>query len=322
MKQKPKISVVVPVYNVAQYIRKCIESILCQTYKNLEIIIIDDGSTDVSADICENISHCDSRVRLIRQTHCGVAVMRNVGIDISTGDYIGFVDSDDWIAPDMIEMLYQNAEKYDADISECAIRNARMDETDNILSEEKTISPLVVLEGIDKIIDNMHRSNHSMCNKLFRAYLFEGIRLPQGRIYEDLATTYRLIDRANKIVISQKEKYFYVSRGGSITRQNFIISHTDVLWASEQRYQYIVGKYPELEKECRKYILSNLIWVIKKAYKDCYLENHTEELQEIVDSLRVYDYHDCGLSKEQVSALRFMFRGLKSYIAAVKMFAQ
>ncbi len=321
MGQMPKISVVVPVYNVEHYVEKCIDSILRQTYRNLEIFLVDDGSTDGSRKKCEQYLSIDDRIQLICQTNQGLSAARNAAIDKATGDYIGFVDSDDWIASDLFEVLYRNAEEYHADISECAAKI--VSETENVIpNDEEEEASLVVLEGIEKLLDNMHRSNHSMWGKLFRASLFEGIRMPEGRIYEDLATTYRLIDRANKIVVSPREKYYYVSRSSSITRQKFNIHHMDVLWASEQRYHYIVEKYPELEKECRNYILANVIWAVNKAYMDGYLEDriHIEELQEIIDSLRVYDYRDCGLTKEQETALRFIFRSLKSYAATVKMF--
>ncbi len=320
MEQNPKISVVVPVYNVEHYVEKCFDSILNQTYHNLEIIIINDGSTDGSRDKCEKYLRTDDRVQLICKRHEGIAAARNAAVERATGEYIGFVDSDDWIAPDMYEMLYRNAVDYNADISECAVKEIYG--SDNISTESEVEAAPIIYEGIEKLFDNIHRANNSLCNKLFRTSLFEGIRFPEGRIFEDLATTYRLIERANKIVVSSKEKYCYIFRNNSITHIKFDIHHMDVIWASIQRYQYITEKYPELEKECRNNVFTNLIWVINKAYINGYLENHTEELQEIVDSLRVYDYHDCGLSKEQESALRFMFRGLKSYYSALKMFAR
>lgn len=318
MNSLPKISIIVPVYNVEKYLRQCIESILTQTYTNLEIIIVNDGSTDESGKICSEYASMDSRIKYISQENHGISMARNTAIDVSTGEYIGFIDGDDWIAADMYDVLYENAVNYSADISECSIKS--VDEGTRKTGVQDTNISVTVLEGIDKIKDNMIRSTHSMCNKLFHKQLFEGIRLPKGKIYEDLFTTYKLIDKANRIVVLSKEGYYYVSHPDSITRSSFNIRHMDVIDASIERYHYITNRYPNLERECRNYILSNLIWGIDKAYKDGFLENHIDEIKQYVDIVKVYDFNNCAMTREQINTLRLIFSNLKTYIAARKMF--
>lgn len=210
----PLISVIVPVYKVENYLRRCIESIQAQTYRNLEIILVDDGSPDNCGAICDEYASGDERIHVIHKANGGLSDARNTGINVARGEYLGFIDSDDFIANDMYELLYQRIIEENADISICdaAVTNdgEKATFTD---SEAKDI-----FEGEDILLAMIYRNRFTVntWNKLYRRELFQNIRFPKGMLYEDLATTYKLMMQAKCVVYSHSKKYAYVQRNGSI----------------------------------------------------------------------------------------------------------
>ena len=301
----PKISIVVPVYNVEAYVSKCIESIMHQDYENIEIIVVDDGSTDTSSKICEQYARSDNRIRLIHQENQGLSMARNNGIDIAAGEYIGFVDSDDWIKPDMYSTLYNNAAEHDADIS-IGNFNYVMPSGEHIpFANENT--GVKVFEGIYKVAHNIRTTNNFAWNKLYRKSLFDNIRFPKGKTFEDIFTMYKLIDAANKIVVSAESKYYYVRRDSSITMSPFNISHLDNTEAYIERYRYISSKYPQLESTCRKQIFTSAIWVMSKLYWTSDKELFNKVSAHIKNMIHEYDYKNCGLSLEYKNRLETYF---------------
>lgn len=210
------ISVVVPVYNVEDYIHKCVDSIINQTYRNLEIILVDDGSTDNSGRICDEYAEIDERIKVIHKENGGLSDARNAGIDISKGDYLGFVDSDDYIDADMYRILMNNMKNADADISTC-VRIMYTGDDSIPLCEENTT---VCLNSYDAIKDlfTKNRFVYPMAwDKLYKREMFSNIRFPVGRLYEDAAVMYHIFEKADKIVATEKQMYYYVKRQGSIT---------------------------------------------------------------------------------------------------------
>ncbi len=302
----PKISIIVPVYNVEQYVAKCIESIVNQDYRNLEIIIIDDGSTDRSREICEYYALTDTRIRLVRQVNQGLAMARNNGIDISTGEYIGFVDSDDWIKPDMYSTLYNNAVEHNADISIVNFYYVMASGEYIPFSNENTGTK--VFGGVYKIAHNIRTTNNFAWNKLYRKSLFDTIRFPKGKIFEDIFTMYKLIDASNKIVLSSECKYYYARRDNSITLSSFNMSHLDNIEAYIERYRYISSKYSKLESICRRQIFTSVIWVLNKVYITGNAELYNQVLTHIKDMIQGFDYSNCGLSLEHKEALEAYLR--------------
>ena len=301
----PKISIIVPVYNVENYVSKCIESIINQTYKNLEIIIVNDGSTDRSGDICEYYAKQDDRIILIHQDNQGLSMARNNALDIISGDYVGFVDSDDWIESNMYGVLYINSVTYDADISMCNFYY--VSESEELLPYSRENRGIKVFTGIYKLVHNIRLFNSCVWNKLYKQYLFNDTRFPRGKLFEDIFVTHRLVDNANKVVLSSECKYYYLHRETGITLSPFNIRQMDNLEAYIERYKYISAKYSALEKTYRKHIFLSLLWLMNNAYRDNKIEIFKEGLIKYMDIIKCYDFSDCGLYTEQTNILKLLF---------------
>jgi glycosyltransferase involved in cell wall biosynthesis len=208
------ISVIVPVYNTADYLNTCFSSVACQEEVDFEVIIIDDGSTDDSPGICDEWQKKDRRFRVIHQKNSGQAAARNHGIDAATGDYVAFVDSDDYISSDYLKEQLGALKKNNADIVLCGYMEHKP-------NGERTLGPIEdeVLDrnsALEKLIrDDTFKS--LCCARMFKKTLFDGIRFPEGRNYEDLATNYRLFDKADRVCAISKTLYHYQIREGSMS---------------------------------------------------------------------------------------------------------
>ena len=223
------ISVIVPVYNVEKYLEKCIESILNQTYKNIEVILINDGSTDKSGEICEELVQRDIRVKVIHKKNEGLSSARNEGIEKAIGEYIAFLDSDDYIIPESYEYLYKLSQKYYADIVSANFK--RIDENDfdvvekiieednkKIEVEEKKLKKENVLDILYGTEEHAYIQQVVVWNKLYKSHLFHNIRFPKGKLHEDEFTTFRIFSEAENIVMSTKIIHGYMQTKNSIMR--------------------------------------------------------------------------------------------------------
>ena len=235
-----KVSVIVAAYNIEDYIVKCLESIANQTYKNLEVIVVDDGSNDNTGKLADEFAENDNRFIVIHKENGGVSSARNKGIDVASGDFIGFVDGDDTIEVDMYEMLVNNAIKYDADISHCGYKVIESNketlfyDTKQIIIQDRKKGLVDLFEGT--IIEP------SLCNKIFKRSLVKEVRLDESiKINEDLYFNVVLFDKSNKSVFEDKPKYYYMKRQNSATTSsiNNVRRITDPL----KVYEMIVDFY-------------------------------------------------------------------------------
>lgn len=219
MNQMPLISVIVPVYNVEGYLAACINSIIAQTYSNLEIILVDDGSTDSSGSLCDTFAAKDSRIRVIHTANGGLSCARNHGIDISKGDYITFVDSDDTITPDALSTLYSLVNEHNAEIAMATFNDHR-----------NCRGRVVTLPGIDAAARMLYQKDmdSSACNKLYHRNIFNLQKFTEGIYYEDLDFVIRLLPNIDKVAWTDKSLYNYRLRPSSITG-NFSLKRLDVL---------------------------------------------------------------------------------------------
>ena len=198
MENKDLISIIIPVYNVELYLEKCLDSIINQTYKNIEILLVDDGSKDNSGKMCDEYAKKDNRIKVIHKENGGLSSARNCGIKNSNGKYLTFVDSDDIIELDMIESLYHLMNKYDSEIVISNIKNV----FDGIIKKEKETDEIRVLNNIEVLEEMLYGDAYyiSACGKLFKKELFENVEFPLNKVYEDVGTMYKLYDLSNKIV--------------------------------------------------------------------------------------------------------------------------
>ncbi len=241
---KDKISVIVPVYNVEKYLSKCIDSILSQTYKNLEIILVDDGSPDSSPKICDKYKERDNRIKVIHKKNGGLASARNAGMDIATGKYIGFVDSDDMIAEDMYEVLLENMIKSNAEIAVCY----KTDILENLQTGKGIVEELNKTQALKKMVLGIEFGSHA-CDKLFkREILVSDIRFPEGKTYEDLYTIYQWINNSNRIVLCKSNKYYYRLNLESITSAAFSKSNMNLIYGLENLGDFFKKNYGTLVK--------------------------------------------------------------------------
>lgn len=271
-----KVSVIVPIYKVEPYLKRAVASILHQTYHNLEIILVDDGSPDQCGRICDDYAKEDNRITVIHKENGGLSDARNAGLDAAHGEYIVFVDSDDFIAEDYVETLMQCLKKYDADVAMCSYAvtaSVELDESIFKASRDETV------EVCDRreLLNNLYDANHKDAtyfivswNKIYKASLWQDVRFPKGRIHEDEATTYKIYDRAQKGVYLHRPLYGYFTAPSSITRDRFNIKRLQWMDALDDRIVYFEDKTAQLNEEAKqeKEFLEKQIACCKRARAD------------------------------------------------------
>lgn len=250
-----KVSVIVPIYKVEPYLRRAVDSILHQTYHNLEIILVDDGSPDQCGKICDDYAKEDNRISVIHKENGGLSDARNAGLDAAGGEYIVFVDSDDFIAEDYIDTLMQCLKKYDADVamsSYAVTDSVGYDDSIFKAAQDDTV------EVCDRreLLNNLYDANHKDAtyfivswNKIYKASLWKDVRFPKGRIHEDEATTYKIYDRAEKGVYLHRPLYGYFTAPSSITRARFNVKRLQWMDALDDRIAYFEDKIDILLKD-------------------------------------------------------------------------
>lgn len=235
-----KISIIVPVYNLENYLERCVRSLCRQTYENLEIILVDDGSTDSSSRLCDAMAEGDKRIICIHKKNGGLSSARNRGLEKATGSYVLFVDGDDYIHPDMVRDLLESLIRCDVRIGICDYQHFSREED---VENPDTGCADEVLEGEDilRCLYLPERARFIMaCCKLIDRALFEGIRFPEGRYREDEFTTYRLLLKVNKALCVNKRYYYYYQREDSIMHSFQIKRETDYYDALLERHEYLI----------------------------------------------------------------------------------
>lgn len=259
MNGKDLISVIVPVYNVKPYLSRCIESITNQKYRNLEIFLIDDGSTDGSGELCDKFALSDSRIKVVHQENKGQSVARNVGVELSKGKYIAFVDADDVISENYMEVLYENLIKYNADVSVC--RFVRFEKEAKILSHTENIPKIIKKEEVYALLSGIGGDSTPFVvawGKLIRKKIACKLSFLEGKWHEDEFYTNHLFEESECVVETPAELYFYRQRPDSIVgKQNqHDIRHIDIVEAFEKRV-----------KICRKVCNKNLYQQVVASYR-------------------------------------------------------
>lgn len=272
------VSVIVPIYNVQKYLKKCIESIIGQSYKNLEIILVNDGSTDDSPVICEEYKVKDSRITVIHKRNGGLSDARNAGLDICKGKYVFFVDSDDYIHPETIYEMLLQATQNNAEIVECGIYHTV--ENDDTTFAYARCEKIVKVYNHDDAVRNILDYHFSIVawNKLYISSLFNNIRFPVGKLHEDEFIIPFIVDKCQRYITISNQYYAYVQRTGSIMNQQYDKRRLDVIEAHEARLKYFNEKY----KNKYNYIMAYHYFVacmeLKQIMKENYCDSNIQKL--------------------------------------------
>ena len=280
----PLISIIVPVYNMEDYLARCVDSILEQGYQNIEVILINDGSLDRSGKICDHYSSKDKRVRVIHKGNGGLADARNSGLAAARGEYITFIDSDDHVDPGYVRYLYRLLEDNGAAVSVCEFMYE--DTAGNITTHKCSREFLLEFTGEEACINQFYRKDitNFAWGKMFRKELFAGIEFPKGMLYEDLGTLYKVFDRAEKIVWGNEPHYYYLQRKDSIMHSSFSDKKMDRIKISEQILEFTEGRSDELRKaaECRLFV--SAVQVLREMpLKDPQYAPQYEKVAEIIN---------------------------------------
>lgn len=275
-----KISIIVPIYNVEKYLEKSVNSILNQTYKNLEIILVDDGATDNSGKIADELAKTDSRIKVIHKENGGLSSARNEGMKYVTGDYIAFLDSDDCIIPDFYEYLYNMIEKYNADIAQgCFLRiqDEFIDDVNNIINKEnskieineKVLTNKEALKILYGVKEEPYIQEVVVWNKLYKKEVLKNISFPIGKLHEDEFTTHKIFFNSKKIVISNKYIHGYMQTKNSIMRKVIKLNRVeDTLGAALNAINFFADKNIDLEYKIAMRYLENCIELSGKIQKE------------------------------------------------------
>ncbi|WP_071131749.1 glycosyltransferase [Enterococcus timonensis] len=285
------VSIIVPVYNVAQYLERCLDSIVKQSYLELEIIVVNDGSTDDSGMILEKYRVLDQRIIVLEKENGGLSSARNSGLDYMTGKYVTFVDSDDFIAINYVKNLVDVTKKYD-----CEVAVSQLQYWYDNSKESKEVPPrsdecLSVSDGIKEML-LQKKFDNSAWGKIYKAEFFNNIRYPVGKLYEDTPVTYKLFMKSNSIGIVYSKDYFYYQRTGSITNTKFNNKKLDILPFLDEMYIVIPKEYPELINATRSKIVSSLFGLLKQVP-----QSETEIRNDI--KKRIIKYNSMGILKER-----------------------
>ena len=281
---EPLISIIVPIYKVEKYLERCIQSIIEQTYKNLEIILVDDGSPDNCPQICDEYAKKDTRIVVIHQKNGGLSSARNAGLDIAKGEYIGFVDSDGYISRDMYEVLYNAIKATKAEIAICNYNkvNEHGEEVKREIQGE-IIEDIITFNKEEAIKEILHAKiiKCYVWQKLFKKECFETLRFPEGKNYEDIAISITCLENVNKIVGINKHEYYYLYREDSIDRTKSEKNIEDAMEIAYERYKYVKLNYPNVMEYNIYSLITRVLWTyrdIKKMnymnlyYKQAYLD--------------------------------------------------
>lgn len=316
MEQDPLISIIVPVYKVEPWLEECVSSIQAQTYRNLEIILVDDGSPDRCGEICDRLAREDGRIRVLHQKNGGLSAARNSGLDLCHGEYLGFVDSDDVVHPEMYARLYENITHNGVKLSFChtvaynAIKDHPGTSTLTLPYETECLSALEVIRRA--LSENKWFAAYT---KLYHRSLFDNLRFPINSTNEDYPTTLRIFDRCDKIVVNYWGLYSYRKREDSITTAPVNDHSFDQAINGEDVYLFIKKTHPEFTDLAARHFLSACCGLLLKT--DGVLERRFfEKRKTVVLLIRKYypvEKHRTSLSVSQKILLSAACKGMCFY---------
>ena len=241
---QPLISVIVPIYKVEKHLDRCVESIVNQTYKNLEIILVDDGSPDNCPQMCDSWADKDKRIKVVHKENGGLSDARNAGMPFATGEIISFIDSDDWIELDMFEKMLNRMQEDNSDVVSCGVKWVEEDGTliRDVTSEDEILDTTAAMK---ELLNDIKLKQH-VWNKIYKYDLIKDIPFEKGKYHEDVFWSYQVVGIAKKVSVVKESFYNYVQRSNSIMGEGFSAKRLDALDANRQRCEYMKEHFPEL----------------------------------------------------------------------------
>lgn len=303
MKRTALISIIVPIYNVEKYLKKCIDSIISQSYKNIEIILVDDGSPDQCGTLCDQYKEIDKRIIVIHKTNGGLSSARNAGLDVASGEYIGFVDSDDFIETTMYEEMLEMMQTYKCDIVECAVNNIYDDKINRYINEYNEV--LDGKEALKKQLASNAKATYmpriSVWSKLFKKEFWKERRFPEGKIHEDYMLTCQALYYAKRVGLLKKGLYNHLlTNCNSIMNAKFGRKDLYLEIQYRERVYFLKNKneiqLTKLAERAYYNLLLSLFWrcsVNNMEEKDYYLgiiKNEKKEIKKVVEGKRSFEY--------------------------------
>lgn len=262
----PLISVIVPIYNVEKYLARCVDSIVNQTYKNLEIILVDDGSPDRCPQMCDDYAEKDSRIKVVHKKNGGLSDARNAGMVVATGEYISFIDSDDYVSDDFFECLLDVMNKENSDIAECSVVKFYEDNRFDEFSDDLSVKTYDTQDAMSALIAENQFHQH-VWNKLYKTELVKDIPYAVGKLNEDEFWTYRVFGRANKVARLNKTMYYYFQRSSSIMGVGYNIRRLDALEGKANRQKYIENNFPDLSTQAKIDLYGSCMFAYQSVLK-------------------------------------------------------
>ena len=287
MSTSPLISVIVPVYKVEPYLDRCVQSIIDQTYSNLEIILVDDGSPDNCPAMCDAWAEKGPRIKVIHKDNGGLSDARNAGMEVASGELIGFIDSDDWIEPNMYQLLYDNMQRNNADISVCGVE---MNWEGNLPPHMLTCKGNCVLSTEDAMRAIIEESwlKQPVWYKLYKTDQIKNIPFAVGKYHEDVFWSYQAIAKARRISVCDTPCYHYIQRGNSIMGTSFSLKRLDALEAQENRLQYLSVHFPSLVSTAKIQLLQFCMYLEQMALRSLTPSDFSVANQRITSLLNAY----------------------------------
>jgi glycosyltransferase involved in cell wall biosynthesis len=267
----PKISIIVPIYNVEKYLSKCIDSILAQTFSDFELILVNDGSPDNCGEICDKYGEKDERIKVIHKENGGLSSARNAGIKMATGIYLGFIDSDDYIDEKMYEILYLNAVNHSSDVVVCDF--LKVSEGECLLNSKSELEIDVLHFTNKQALEQLYISEKEQrvkwviaCNKLYKRSLFDHLEFKLNRLYEDEFIAHEILYKSSKVTLITKQLYYYVQRENSIVGSSFTIKKLDRVYALKERADFFRGiKETDLHNQAQRQFMDVFFWYFHKT---------------------------------------------------------
>ena len=316
----PIISIIVPIYNVGKYLPRCIESILNQTFNNFELILVNDGSTDNSGVVCDDYAKKDTRIKIVHKSNGGVSSARNAGLYVAKGEYIGFVDPDDYIDKNMYEKLYRLCIDNNSDIAICRFNREINGKIQNKESTEEIIE-LNNMEAMNELFKgNLYR--FSLCNKLFSKKCFNDVLFPEERIHEDLSTTYKLFANSKKAVYINYCGYIYVRRENSILTSTYNEKRLQAFIAWDEIIEFIDKNYYEIIEQViatfTYWCVDNILYILNQVNNSKKKNNYLNIIQKYTTKYYIYIKRNNILSRSYKLRIRIFNINYKLFILGRK----